>query len=70
MRLEHGLGGFPRVPHWLPAARRAANKAKAWVSAEAPAIERALAGDPPPDVPEMTKALETKLAKKRDKTWL
>lgn len=70
MRLEHGLGGFPRVPHWLPAARQAANKSKGWVAAERPAIERALAGEPLPDVPEMSKALETRLAKKRSKTWL
>ena len=29
-RLEHGLGGLPRKPHWLPAWRELQNKGPAW----------------------------------------
>lgn len=30
-RLEYGLGGFPRVPHWAPAHRMARARASSWV---------------------------------------
>lgn len=67
MRLEHGLGGFPRVPHWLPAARQAANKSAKWVGAEGREIEAALEGKPVPrSDQEMGRALETKLRKRRE----
>jgi len=70
MRLEHGLGGFPRVPHWLPAARQAANRAREWVGAEQRAIEDALAGKPIADPEqEMSRALETRLEKRRAEGW-
>ena len=29
-RLEHGLGGLPRKPHWIPAFRELTNKAMEW----------------------------------------
>jgi hypothetical protein len=44
LRLEHGLGGFPRVPHMKPAARAAKNKAHAWVSARKATIQKVLDG--------------------------
>lgn len=50
LRMEHGLGGFPRVPHWRPAVSEAKNKAKGWVRSSHSAIQDALntgkVGDP------------------------
>lgn len=43
-RLEHGLGGFPRVPHWTPATRSAERNAESLVNGDANvsvAIEKA-----------------------------
>ena len=70
LRLEHGLGGFPRTPHWLPAARAAANKADSWVEAEGGQIKAALDGKPVANGDVMPNALEARLRRKRKKTWL
>ena len=70
LRLEHGLGGFPRTPHWLPAARQAANKADSWVKADLARIKDALEGKPIPDGNVMPNSLEARLRRKRKKTWL
>ena len=70
LRLEHGLGGFARTPHWTPAARAAANKAREWVGADRSEIEDALAGNPIPDGDVMTAAMRGRLEKRRKKTWL
>lgn len=43
-RLEYGLGGFPRTPHWNPVARLAVREAESWVGSDKEAkveLERA-----------------------------
>jgi len=70
LRLEHGLGGFPRTPHWLPAAREAKNKATKWVNVDRAEIADALEGKPIAAGDLMNKALEGRLKRKRKKTWL
>lgn len=44
LRLEHGLGGFPRIPHMKPAARVAKNNSAKWVGANKATIQKVLAG--------------------------
>jgi len=39
-RLEHGLGGFPRVPHWNPAKASARRKAGSWVQNDPKVINK------------------------------
>lgn len=70
LRLEHGLGGFPRVPHWKPAARQAANKAEEWVNAKKAEIEDAMEKGKVND-PEhtMEPGLEKLLELVRDTSW-
>ena len=71
MRLEHGLGGFPRVPHWLKTARAAKNQAPAWVADARGEIKRALAGGRPEDAEErLDPVLKKRLEKLRDESWL
>ena len=38
-RLEHGLGGFPRIPHWSAAVAEAARSAHKWVSQDSKATK-------------------------------
>lgn len=70
LRLEHGLGGFPRSPHWAPAARQAANKAKKWVAGASTDIRAALESGVTPE-PEhtMSGSLEKLLKRFRKTTW-
>lgn len=70
LRLEHGLGGFPRSPHWTPAARQASNKAKEWIGSKRGEIQKALeTGQTSKPPHKMTKALEKMLEKVRDTSW-
>ena len=70
LAIEHGLRGFPRVPHWTPAVRQASNQAGRWVAARSAEIESALTGDSlPPAEQKMDRALERKLAKRRREGW-
>lgn len=70
LRLEHGLGGFPRSPHWTPATRQAANKAKEWISAKRGDIQKALeTGKVPKPSHEMSKTLEKMLERVRKTSW-
>lgn len=70
MRLEHGLGGFPRVPHWLKTARAAKNQAPRWVAAAGREIREALAGGRLDEVDKLTEDLRKRLEKRRDESWL
>ncbi len=70
LAIEHGLRGFPRAPHWLPAVRQAANKAEGWVAREQDQIKAALEGAPVPRAEqEMTRALRKRLEKRRNESW-
>jgi len=70
MRLEHGLGGFPRVPHWLKTARSAKNQAPAWVANAGREIREALAGGRLDEVDKLADSLRKRLEKRRDESWL
>ena len=70
LRLEHGLGGFKRTPHWTPAARQAANKAREWVQGARGEIQAALDGEGIEKGKTMSVELQGRLEKRRKKTWL
>jgi hypothetical protein len=74
-RLELGLGGFRRIPHWLKVARAAQNKAGladgGWVDDEAKSrVRAALRGHPVRDTAKKTdSATIKKLEQRRRSTW-
>ena len=43
-RLEHGLGGLPRKPHWLPAFRELINKSPEWTSEISSHVDQIMLG--------------------------
>jgi hypothetical protein len=70
LRLEHGLGGFARSPHWKPSARQAANKGREWVAAKGAEIKKALkTGEVPEPDHLMSDSLEKLLERVRKTSW-
>jgi hypothetical protein len=70
-RLELGYPGFPRVPHWGPAAAVAESSGERWLSSPEllRVVESAIKGVEPNEVPQMTKAESSALARLREATW-
>jgi len=70
-RLELGFEGYPRVPHWGPAASAAHANVGRWVSDSRvlSLVEDALVGEEPGKVVEMSKAERDELARLREATW-
>jgi hypothetical protein len=69
LRLEHGLGGFPRVPHMKPAARAAKNNSFKWVAAHQATIQKVLAGGTGTDATVMDDRLKKTLENWRAKDF-
>jgi hypothetical protein len=70
-RLELGFQGYPRVPHWGPAASAASSQGDKWVSTSLVhiAVDNALQGAESAEVPQMSKAEADELARIREATW-
>jgi hypothetical protein len=70
-RLELGYTGFPRVPHWGPAAGAARSSGDGWLRDPAllSLVEDAIKGVEPVEVPQMSKSEADALAKLREATW-
>lgn len=70
-RLEVGISGFPRVPHWGPAAGKAASNMEAWMGSPKITgdVTKAFSGVEIPAVNVMSKAEATNLAQLREATW-
>jgi len=70
-RLELGFDGYPRIPHWGPAASAAATQGDKWVSTSLVriAVDFALQGVESAEVPQMSKAEAAELALIREATW-
>lgn len=70
-RLELGFNGYPRIPHWAPAAALAASQGKNW--ATTPTVLRlvksALKGGKPVEVAKMTASQADEFARIREATW-
>lgn len=71
-RLELGYEGYPRIPHWGPAASAANSNVSSWVSEGSviTAVEDVLVnGKEPGKVVEMSESERDALAKLREATW-
>jgi len=70
-RLELGYPGFPRIPHWGPAAAATGSSIDGWLSEPRllRLVEDAIKGAEPKQVPQMTKAESSDLARLREATW-
>jgi len=70
-KLELGYIGFPRIPHWGPAAAKTKTNAKAWASTSEVAgnVDGALLGGKLPSVATMSKVEAEMLAQLREATW-
>lgn len=70
-RLELGYPGFPRAPHWGPAASQAEANGETWLykSEVLTLVEEAIMGAEPRQVPQMTPSEASDLAKLREATW-
>lgn len=69
LRLEHGLGGFPRVPHFTPASRQAKNKGRDWVNKHKAEIQQILKGGDGSKAEVMDEALRKLLNRWRHDAW-
>jgi len=70
-RLELGYPGFARVPHWGPAASAVKSSINGWLSEPKllRLVDDAIKGAEPKQVPQMTKAESSDLARLREATW-
>jgi hypothetical protein len=70
-RLELGYPGFPRKPHWGPAASVAESSGDRWLTSPdlVRLVDLALAGASPGEVAQMTKAEAAELDRLREATW-
>lgn len=70
-RLELGYPGFPRIPHWGPASGAAESSGPRWLTSPdvLRLVEEAINGQVPIEVPLMSKAEASELARLREVTW-
>jgi hypothetical protein len=70
-RLELGFDGYPRVPHWGPAASAASAKGDRWATSPdvMRLVESAVKGKEPGTVTTMSPAQAAELARIREATW-
>lgn len=70
-RLELGYPGFPRIPHWGPAASTAEAAGNRWLKEPnlLRLVEGAIKGAEPGEVPQMSRAEASDLARLREATW-
>lgn len=69
LRLEHGLGGFKRIPHFKPASRKVKNDAKKMVGGRKGKIQQILAGGEGSDAEVMSDSLNKLLKQWRADAW-
>ena len=70
-RLELGFHGYPRIPHWGPAASKLAAQGEKWASTPSVLrlLERAVKGKEPGKVATMSPAQASELVRIREASW-